>query len=199
MLTENKAEIIGLLCAEGNYYDRRISYLQYDKNRKKSYYRKNKRCVYIQFSNHDPRLLKRFKFLMEIKYKYSPNINKDRIRICNREVIRELISYSNYGCLNWRASSDFLNNKKLICRFLHGYFEGDGHFSNKKIVFSSSNIIGLKQVKVLLNKLDINTTLQGPFIRENKKNSYHLYIKRKSTNKFSKFVQPIFKIPKDNN
>ena len=81
-ISSNKAEIIGFLCAEGNYYDKRISYWEYYKDRGKYYYKTNKRNVYIQFGNFHEGILKRFQKLVRLTYNYMPNINKDRIRIC---------------------------------------------------------------------------------------------------------------------
>lgn len=192
MLSQNKAEIIGLLCAEGNYYDKRTSYWEYYKDRQKYYYKKNKRSVNIQFGNFDMSLLKHFQNLLNIEYNYTPKIEEDRVRICRRDVIKDLINYSDYGCLKWHVPQDIIKNKDLSIRFLRGYFEGDGCAKNK-LVYCSSNIKGLYQVQLMLKKLGILFTLQGPYFRQGKENEYFVYIRRKSWKKFLKVINPKFK------
>ena len=193
MISEAKAEIIGLLCAEGNYYNKISSYWQFYKDRNKHYYMNNKRSVYIQFGNFDIRLLKKFQKLLLKEYNYSPKVEKDRVRICKRFIINNLLNYSNYGCLNWKVPFGVMYNRKIIPMFLRGYFEGDGCFCKNKIVFSSCNLRGLKQIKKLLYKLNIKSTIQGPFIRKNKKPSYFVYIKKESWKDFFRIIKPQFK------
>ncbi|MEK6937355.1 MAG: LAGLIDADG family homing endonuclease [Nanoarchaeota archaeon] len=194
MITLEKAEIIGLLCAEGNYYDRRLSYWEHYKNCGKDYFKSNKRCVYIQFSNFNLDLLKRFQDLVFLEYAYLPNINKDRVRICKRKIIKDLLNYSNYGCLNWKIPKEIMKNKGLSPSFLRGYFEGDGCASN--FTFGSSNLKGLRQVQKVLFNLNIDNSLYGPEIRKDFEPYYKVYIKKRSCNLFLKIVKPIYKLPK---
>lgn len=192
MINVNKAEIIGLLCAEGNYYDKRTSYFEYYKDRKKYYYKKNKRCVFIQFGNFDKRLLKRFQILVQKEYNYCPPINKDRVRICKRDVIKDLLNYSNYGCLLWDVPSEIMSSEELMCGFLRGYLEGDGSVK-RKIRFSSANINGLKKVKYMLDSLGIKSGFNGPYIRKNKEPQYEINIYKESWEGFFVVVRPPFK------
>ena len=191
MMSKYKAEIIGLLCAEGNYYDKRSSYFEYYKNKQKYYYKTKKRNVYIQFANFNLGLLDQFQNLIKLEYNYDVKIHEDRIRICKRDVINDLISYSDYGCLKWEVPSDIMNNNNLAIPFLRGYFEGDG--CANKVRFSSSNIKGLIQVKKILDSLEITNTIQGPWMRLNREPNYELYIWKNSWNKFFEVIKPVFK------
>ncbi len=196
MFSQNKAEIVGFLCAEGNYYNKFSDYLQYYPNRGKNgkHYKIHKRNIYIQFANFNQKILKRFYNLLEAEYNYSPRIYSDRIKICRRDIIRDLIKCSNYGCLKWSIPKEIKNNTNLAIRFLYGYFEGDGCSRENKIVFSSSNFNGLKQVRTLLDKLSINNTLQGPYFRKNREPEYFVYIKRDSWDRFFNIIKPNSKL-----
>ena len=89
-------------------------------------------------------------------------------------------------------------NKLFAIKFLYSYFEGDGCSRENKIVFSSSNVRGLKQVIILLNKLNIKNTLQGPYFRKKRLPSYHVYIRACSWDLFFNIIKPLYKIsPKD--
>ncbi len=189
----NKAEVIGLLCAEGNYYDERSSYFQYYPERKKSYFKRNKRTVYIQFANFDEKLLKRFQHLIKKVYGYSPRLNSDRVRICRRKAITDLLKFTNYGCLNWKMPPQILKNKNLLSRFIKGYFEGDGSHCKNKICFSSSNYKGLTQVKKGLEILKIKSSLYGPYQRRGKEKEYLLQLRRESWDRFLTIIKPRYK------
>ena len=187
------AEIIGLLCAEGSYHKYSKKYWEYYNNRDKYYFRK-RNTVYIQFANYDKKLLIQFKNLVKKAYNYEASSSWDRIRICKRNVIKDLLKYTDYGHLKWKVPKEIINNNdKVKIRFLRGYFDGDGTISNTTRIFSN-NKKSLKKVGVILNSLSIKNTFNGPIIRRNREPSYYIYIRRKDQNKFLRMIKPISKI-----
>ena len=116
-MNKNKAEIIGLLCAEGNYHNKVTRYWQYYSNRNKSYY-VNHRNMHIQFGNLNVKLLNKFHKLLQIEYSYFPKIYKDRIKICRRDIIKDLVKYSDYGTLKWHVPKEILNHKIFSSQML---------------------------------------------------------------------------------
>jgi len=193
-MNENQAEIVGLLCAEGNYYDKRSSGWEYHCKRRKSYWRTNKRTVYIQFCNYNIQLLKWFQYLVKEVYGFLPNKQWDRVRICRRVIIADLLQYYKPGGLNWRVSKEVMENKQLIPRFIRGYFEGDG-CSSRDIRFSSINFSALQQVQYLLTQIQIDSNIQGPYISKNprRKPNYLLRVKSKHKQLFFEIIKPLYR------
>jgi len=73
VLSEEKAEILGLLCSDGNYRKYNTVYKEFDKRRNNTYTRhQNKRIV--EFANTNLELLEHFRKLLKIEYDYYPNI-----------------------------------------------------------------------------------------------------------------------------
>ncbi|MEM5782533.1 MAG: hypothetical protein QXD43_05055, partial [Candidatus Aenigmatarchaeota archaeon] len=68
-----KAEILGLLCSDGNYRKYKTEFIEFDKRRNKHYKRKQIKRI-IEFANTDIKLLQRFRNLLNIVYNYKPNI-----------------------------------------------------------------------------------------------------------------------------
>ena len=194
-ITPEKAEIIGLLCAEGSYQEYFNSGWEYYRNRKKYYFRNKKRSVYLQFANYDKKLLYHFKKLIMKIYSYNAPISFDRVRIFKRDVIKDLLRYTLYGHLRWNVPKEVIKGiRKVKIKFIRGYFDGDGTASNTIRIFSN-NKDALKQVSSLLNSLFIETTFNGPIIRKNREPSYYIYVRRKNQKKFLDLINPISKIP----
>ncbi len=195
MITPEKAEIIGLLCAEGSHIIQFSNYLQYYKNRKKYYLKRNDKSERIEFFNNDQKLLLHLKLLLKKVYNYEVNISGNKIRICKNHVIYDLLKYSEYKNMEWRVPKEVtLGNKKIILRFIRGYFDGDGTVSNRLRMFST-NKIGLKQVFRLLNKIGIRCNLVGPEIKPDRKPLHVLYVLESQKKRFLNMVKPISKIP----
>jgi len=192
-ISEELAEIIGLLCAEGCYINTRTSY--WGKERGKMRYRKNKLQKRIEFGNIDPILLNHFKELVEKEYNYTPGIGKDRARICKGGIIDNITSYTDLGHLKWKVPESVMNGNEIIkSRFLRGFFEGDGTVSNR-IRFFSTNLQGLKQITKLLDSLSIKNKLNGPALKPRRKPFYEIYIFQSERERFLNKLQPITKIP----
>ena len=63
------------------------------------------------------------------------------------------------------------------------------------IRFFSSNLAGLKQVSLLLNKNKFRHTLLGPYKKEDRQNQYVLQLSRAEKVRFLKTINPISKRP----
>jgi len=136
-----KAEIIGLLCAEGSYYNSFKDCWLYYPDRNKYYFRKNKQTVYIQFANFDLKLLNHFKELIHEIYNYNVSVCSDRIRICKRDIIKDLLKYTDYGHLKWKVPINVLKgNEDVKIKFIRGFFDGEGTTSTTVRMFSTNEI-----------------------------------------------------------
>jgi len=97
-MSPEKAEILGLLCAEGSYYNYISNYWEYDKRRKKKYLRKNKRSEGIEFNNNDYALLNRFLKLLEKVYSYKRRVigveKSRKIVIKRQNVVIDILKYT---------------------------------------------------------------------------------------------------------
>jgi hypothetical protein len=200
-MKNEKAEIIGFLCAEGSHYNYICKYWNYDHRRKNSYFRIT-RHEGIEFGNNNTLLLNRFLYLLKKCYKYKRKItgvsNARKVVIGKMSVFKDLLSFTEYGCLKWRVPKIILNtrNKGLKISFLKGYYEGDGvrpNLNKKKnliirVRFVSKNLIGLKQVIKLLKDLNIKSNLH---FSSKKEKQYELSLYGRNARKFIKMTRPI--------
>ena len=200
-MTQEKAEIIGFLCAEGSHYDYICKYWNYDHRRNNSYFRVT-RHEGIDFGNNNPLLLNRFLFLLKKCYKYERRVtgvpDARKVAIRKKLVIRDLLTFTNYGCLKWRVPRIIKNtkNKGTKIAFLRGYYEGDGvrpDLNKKKnliirVRFNSKNLRGLKQVSKLLKDLNIKTNLH--FSSKIRK-EYELCLYGRDARKFIELARPL--------
>ena len=190
----DRAEMLGLLCSDGTHREYFSEFLHYDKRRGKSYPSKQFKKI-IEFGNIDPVLLNRFRELLRKMYGYYPNIIKSnhnvmRVSITKNEIIDDIKKYVKIGKAVWFVPDFVMNgSKKTKARFIQGYFDGDGSTDVTKdniprIRFGSTNLQGISQVKTLTNYLEIETSLNGPYKRKGKRDSYELLLKPRSIEPF---------------
>jgi DNA-binding transcriptional regulator WhiA len=157
MLSQEKAEILGLLFSDGNYRKYHSTFRMFDKRRKKTYtFNQDKRIM--EFANTNLELLEYFRKLLDREYNYYPNIvlsNKNVFRVCitKNSVLDDLTEIANFGSSEWFIPSEIVSGNDQIKRaFIRGFFDGDGSvdFAEKKIPrirINSINLNGLYQVK----------------------------------------------------
>jgi len=195
----DRAEMFGLLCSDGTHREYFTEFLQYDKRRGKSYPSRQFKKI-IEFGNIDLVLLNRFRELLRKIYGYYPNIIKSnhnvmRVSISKNEVIDDITNYVKIGKAEWFVPSFVMNgSRKVKARFIQGYFDGDGSTditsdNIPRVRFSSTNLEGISQVKTLTDYLEIEASLNGPYKRKGKRDSYELLLKTRSIETFIKYIQ----------
>ena len=191
MIDKEKSEIIGLLCAEGCNFVSISTYYEWDRNRKKYYLRKNKRCERIDFSNTDARLAEHFRNLLIKCYGSSPKYTSLKVMIVRKKMIRDLLSYSKFGWNKWAVPKEILNGPRSVkTAFIRGLYEGDGTKLNWRgkqpyIDFHMYNVGGLKKVRRMLEQLGIRSKLYESCTR--------LLMKGEDVEKFAKIIKPKYK------
>ncbi|MFH1710696.1 MAG: LAGLIDADG family homing endonuclease [Nanoarchaeota archaeon] len=196
-ISPQKAEIVGLLCAEGCHFICFSRYRGYSKNRGK-YYIFNHKTERIEFSNTAVPLLKHFRKLMLNCYGESPEIkyrekNSDhKIRVIKKHLMNDLLLYSDYGHNKWSIPSCIQEGSRAVkSSFIRGVYEGDGtklHWRGNQpyVEFHMSNMPGLNSMKKLLASLKINSSI---YLSNSK-----LFIKGdKDVTRFAKIIKPKFK------
>jgi DNA-binding transcriptional regulator WhiA len=198
MLSQEKAEILGLLFSDGNYRKYHSTFRMFDKRRNKTYtFNQDKRIM--EFANTDLELLEYFRKLLDREYNYYPNIvlsNKNVFRVCitKNSVLDDLTGIANFGSSEWFIPSEIVSGNDQIKRaFIRGFFDGDGSvdFAEKKIPrirINSINLNGLKQIRELLKSLSIESKVNGPYKRNKRKDCYELLLKTSSVIKFIKYI-----------
>jgi len=199
-INPEKAEIIGFLCAEGSYYDYISKYWSYDHRRNKRYFRVT-RQEGIEFGNNNILLLNRFLFLLKKCYNYERRVTgvpkAKKVVIKKILVMRDLLSFTEYGYMKWRVPDDILKtkDKEIKIAFLRGFYEGDGIRPdvNKrniitKVRFSSKNLIGLRQVSQLLKDLNIKAYLH---FSSKKRKEYELGVYGEGARTFIDLTKPL--------
>ena len=194
-ISKELAEILGFLCAEGCYVNSISSYWEFDKRMGRKRFRKNKKQRRIEFGNKNKTLLKQFQLLLQLQYNYSPTIGKDRICICKKKIIDDILTHTNIGHLRWSVPEAVAKgNRDIKTKFIRGYFEGDGTIINR-IRFFSTNIHGLLQVSQLLKELNLRNKVNGPVLKEGRKPSYEIYVYESEKETFLKEINPLTKRP----
>ena len=195
-MSPEKAEILGLLCAEGTHYKYQSSYLEFFKNRgiNGKYYRRTKIIEAIEFTNLNQALLEHFRDLMSIVYDYSPRPtgvkNSMKIRITKNAVISDLLKYTDFGCKKWTVPKEIPDSEAdIIASFLSGIFDGDGSFRERDIRLVSVNGNGLKSVSILLSLIGIESWVNGPYKgRGNRRSHYYHFIPKRSIIKYKDLI-----------
>jgi len=198
-MLSKKANIIGLLCSDGNYREYVSRYIEFDKKRNKYYNRvQNKRIM--EFANTNILLLQKFQELLNFVYGYKPNIifsNNRTYRVCivKKYVIDDILRYVVLGNNKWYVPKFVMEgNDAVKLGFIQGYFDGDGSIDLNqgkytRVRFGSINLNGLKQLKKILEDLKMECSLNGPYKRIGKKDAYEILLKRKGTERFINLIQ----------
>jgi intein/homing endonuclease len=192
MISKEKSEVIGLLCAEGCHFISFSTYYGWDKNRGKYYLRKNKRCERVDFSNTDIGLSNHFRKLLKKCYGNSPKYTSLKVMIVEQRVVKNIISYSDYGWDKWIVPLEVKKGTKEVkIAFIRGLYEGDGttiFWRGKQpyLEFHMHNLKGLAEVQNLLLELDINSKLHDNWKKLVIKGNRDVY-------KFAKIIKPKFK------
>jgi len=191
-ISAEKAEIIGLLCADGSHFVYYSEYMEWHNIRKKRYF-KRRRTERIEFTNKNNDLLVHFRNLILKIYGEAPKIKFKffKVRLIKKIFINDLLKFTDFGCDKWFIPKEIKNGTKNVkSAFIRGIYEGDGtklQWRGKQpyLEFHIYNIKGLKQLKKVLFSLGINSKLY----------SYpKLIIKgSKDVLKFAKIVKPMFK------
>ncbi len=199
-MLSTKAEILGLLCAEGTHYIYITKYLEFDKRRNKSY-KRQKTVEAIEFANNNPKLLEHFRNLLRETYSYSPKptgkILRRKIVIKKKVVVQDLLQYTEFGHLKWKIPNEIVNGcSEVKAKFVRGFYEGDGikpDLVNNglwRLRIASKNRNGLLQIQELLSHLNIRS---GVYFSSRRGEMYELAAFGKNCVNFIRVIKPIFK------
>lgn len=106
-----------------------------------------------------------FKTPVRIKYRMSRSANwkpQFVVRLNSKEACRELLHFGKFKQENWGVPKEiFASDEKIICSYLQGFADGDGGVdkTNGFIGLYSKNLLGLKEIGLLLSKIGISWRL----------------------------------------
>lgn len=197
-MSNEKAEILGLLCAEGTHYE----YVSIENRffpKRGKYYTAIQNKKRIEFSNLNEKLLKRFQLLMKIVYGYKTKItgssDSRKIHITKNYIIADLLKYTDFGFNKWKVPRKIKNSSpKTKAAFIRGVYEGDGvrvQRRNKShyLFFDMGNYGGLIGLKELLIELEIKAN-----VHKNNRNMFRLMVYGTlNVLKFKKIINPRIK------
>ena len=195
-----KAELIGLLCAEGYYGSYNLRWIEFNKKRNKSYFRNGVKS-WIGFTNKNDLLFKHFITLLNKIYNYKgAHAGKYQLRILKKGIIIDLLEYTNYGSMKWKVPDRIKkSNNKIKIAFIRGLYEGDGtkiyydKYNYPRIGFHMVNYKGLLDIQKMLTKLNIKSTLSTHLEQPPRQRSTRLYMYGEHAHKFLKLITPKFK------
>ncbi len=195
-LSVGKAEILGLLCSEGTHHKYTTSYYGFFKNRGKSgkHYLRTQNIEAVEFTNLDKKLLNHFKQLMPFEYGYSPRVTgiatSLKVRLKKKFVIKDLLDYTDFGCLKWRVPEKIVKGIfDIKSAFIRGLFDGDGSVNKWNVTYTSVNRHGILSVQDLLKSIGIESKLTGPSHQKgNRKPRYDLVIPKRDSLKYKALI-----------
>jgi len=138
----------------------------------------------IEFYSKTPELLKNFSeiFFEVFKKRIAFDKKKDRVFFSSdKESFKTLTSFANFGCSKWRLKSIEFDKSSILALFgglvdTDGYVEINKKYRTKRLILTSVNKNGLKQIQNLLLKfLDVSSKIFGPY-----ENAYRLVIRGKN-------------------
>jgi intein/homing endonuclease len=173
--TEDKAYFLGLMYADGNVYLKR--------NR-----------VQITLVNSDGYILEAFqKFIGSTSKLYSDRGKYTKIILESEKLTKHLIEL---GCVpNKSLVLKFPQEDQLpvhlLNHFIRGYFDGDGHVSNRKNYWYINMTSSKEFIESLIEIFDsLKIEYTGPYKRykKNELSAHSVFIKSKSSVKFHEFL-----------
>jgi len=156
-ITQEKAYVLGVLCGDG--------YLSLSKN---SSYEIGLRTIDGDFAEEFLKCVKIF-FNVILKKEYiKSGITRIRdktyktkmairVRKCSKKIYLDLSQYGNFSTTKWKVPEEIIEtkNEKIICSFLKGFIDSEGTIREYCMEITSSNKMGLDQMKELLLKIGI--------------------------------------------
>lgn len=112
-------------------------------------------------------------------------INHYSVKVSSKFACLDLIKTTEFGLYKWKVPFNFLDTKKSKSEWLKAFFDCEAYVGNNHIRVQSVNKYGLKQVKMLLEELGIESKMYK-YERKNKNwNTNHiLSINRRMMAKF---------------
>lgn len=181
-----EARLVAHVCADGylTIYVEKNS-LQIVNGRR--YHRPRTRYI-IGYSNTEKKLLTEFADDMTYVFGIMPRRNRpDEIRGRSKRVFDRLRKLCAGNSYEWRIGKEvFMANKKVKANWLRAFFDDEAtvDMKTKRIRVKSVNHMGIKQVKKLLESLNIRTRITGINIDR----TWYLTITKSDIENFAKFI-----------
>lgn len=170
MIDRSLARILGFLMGDGCLYKCRERLTPRESHREHG-----SRVGYayrIEFYNKNAKLLTRFSKDMFSVFGKKPIFNpkKFRVRISsNKQIFQALENLAKFSSSNWEIPLDKLN-KETALEWLSAFIDSEGYIENdsvqrhKRIIITSINLKGLKQIqKLLYDFFNISSKIYGPY------------------------------------
>jgi hypothetical protein len=198
-LSAEKAEMLGLLCAEGSHYKYIAIYNRFFPKRGR-YYTTISTKEQIDFTNLNTKLLQYFQHLLNIVYNYNSKITgiptSLKIHITKKNIIKDLLQYTDFGFDEWKVPNDVkIGTFNIKTAFVKGVYEGDGvklqinKYGTPYLFFDMKNKNSLEELRILLSSIGITAR-----INKNSKSMTRLLVYGiEDVMKFKKFINPKFK------
>lgn len=189
-ITYKEARIHANICGDGCLYiclcKRPPSDLQ--NHRRKNIYR-NFYC--IKYSNNEISLLNRFADDVKSVYGLKSYLSRNE-HLIKAKWVYDRLKYLGAGkSKEWFIGKEIFDaDNNVIKEWLMAFFDDEGHvdIANNYLTLNSVNLDGLKQIKLLLNKVGIvNITVKGPYYYKGFF-SYRLKVLSKDLHKFNELV-----------
>lgn len=161
-MTPEKAYVLGVLCGDG-YISVKAMKLEIRKD--EEFIEEFCKCLEEVYG-------------LKYKHRYYGLRNSFIVDVPAQIICEDLLKHSEFGVRKWRVPQEILEskNEKIIGCFLRGFYDSEGSVSRPAITSSSVNGEGIKQIRDMLQRLGIKTTLK---LNGRKKNYWVLYIFRK--------------------
>ncbi|MCH8003355.1 MAG: LAGLIDADG family homing endonuclease [Nanoarchaeota archaeon] len=190
-ITPEFARLHAHICGDGSIYRTKTNR---SKKELEQHPRKNtvRNRFNIRYCNDSQILLNQF--LIDFKNLFNRKailVSKGRQMEIQGKWLYDLFKYYGAGkSKEWSIHKEIIGaSDKIKSQWLMAFFDDEAHVSKtrKRIVLNIVNLKGLKQIKKLLNDMNINSKLNGPYFYK-EFYSYHLTIYKSSIQKYSNFI-----------
>ena len=164
-----------------------------DKRSKRSLLSHPRKNIYenvwiVEYTNTSLELLEEFNTDLKKAFnrKGQWRLKHHKIRIASVKWILDLLELRCKGSYTWFVPTFIVNsNKRIIAAWLRAFFDDEGTVSKQETIrIKSMNRNGLSQVRNLLLKFNIKTSLTGP----NCDNSYYLHVYKRFNHMYHRHI-----------
>lgn len=123
--------------------------------------RKNNQKYSVRFYPDHLSLIKPFEESIEKLYKRKvitkPRGNHYGVLVHSRVIVEDILKFGSIKTKEWRVPNSLLENKESKVEWLRAFFDCEGYVGKNHIKINCVNIVGLRQVRTLLNAFEINS------------------------------------------
>jgi len=145
ILNPEKSYILGVLCGDGHINSK---FIRFEIKKDEEFIKEFAKCLETVYG-------------LKFNYRYYKPRNSFVLYASVEIICGDLLKYSNFGVRVWRVPREIMRSGdwRIISSFLRGFYDSEGCVARSSIISASICEKGLKEISILLRKLEIESKL----------------------------------------